>query len=108
MKLHAIHTLAALALLALTPCLNAGGEEQEARISLKSCPLPVQKTMLAQAKAEHGRIIEITREKEDGCTVYEAEIKTARGALIEIEVAPDGTLLEKETEDAPNSGRPRR
>jgi hypothetical protein len=109
MKHHAIHLLPALALLAFAPCLNAG-EENETPIHLKDCPLPVQKTMRAQAKAEQGRILVVTKEKEDGRTVYEAEIKTPRGMLFEVEVASDGTLLEKETEDAFHSKllRPRR
>jgi hypothetical protein len=109
MKYHPIHLLPALALLAFAPCLNAG-EENEAPIHLKNCPPPVQKTIRAQAKAEQGRILAVTKEKEDGRTVYEAEIKTPRGTLWEIEVASDGTLLEKETEEAFHSKllRPRR
>ena len=73
-----------------------GDEEDEEEISRAEAPAAVQATILAQAKG--AKIKEVERETEDGRTVYEAEWEE-NGQEIEITVAPDGTLLEREIED---------
>jgi len=70
-------------------------DESEAEIKLTDCPAAVQKTLAREA---HGATIEeVEKETEDGKTVYEAEVKID-GKEYEIEVAEDGTLLEKKLE----------
>jgi len=73
---------------------NDDGEEE---ITLDQAPAAVQATI--KAEAQGGTIKEIERETENGKTVYEAEV-IINGQEFEIEVAPDGTLLGKEVEEA--------
>jgi uncharacterized membrane protein YkoI len=65
-------------------------------LELADLPSAVQKTV----KRELGsaRVDEIERDTEDGKVVYEVEAETADGREIELEVAEDGTLLEKKEE----------
>jgi len=70
--------------------------DKEVKVSIEEVPAAVRATILAEA--EGGTINEIEMETEDGQTVYEADV-IIDGREIEIEVAADGTLLGKETED---------
>ncbi|MBN2559608.1 MAG: PepSY-like domain-containing protein [Phycisphaerae bacterium] len=72
----------------------ASGNDEE-RVSIDQVPAAVKATILKEAK--NGTIKGIERETEKGQTVYEAEI-IIDGKEIEIEVAADGTLLEREEE----------
>ncbi len=78
----------------VTMTANDDGEEE---ITLDQAPAAVQATI--KAEAQGGTIKEIERETENGKTVYEAEV-IINGQEVEIEVAPDGTLLGKEIENA--------
>ncbi len=73
------------------------GEENEEEISLDQVPAPAKATILAEAKG--AKIVEVERETKDGKTVYEAEWME-NGQEVEVKVAPDGTLLKRETEAA--------
>jgi uncharacterized membrane protein YkoI len=63
---------------------------------LSDLPLAVQKTVRSELGG--ARVDEIERDTEDGKVVYEIEAETADGREIELEVAEDGTLLEKKEE----------
>jgi uncharacterized membrane protein YkoI len=71
-------------------------EEIEEEISLDQVPEAVKTTMLKEA--DGAQIEEVVKETEDGKVVYEAEFEVD-GQDVEIEVASDGTLLEREIED---------
>lgn len=73
--------------------------DQEQNLSIQQVPAPVQATILAQANG--GSIGEIEQEAENGRTIYEADV-TIEGQEIEIKVAPDGTLVARNAEDAEN------
>jgi len=70
-------------------------QEDEERVTLDQVPAAVKATILREAAG--GEIKEIEVETEGGKTFYEAEF-VRDGKMIEIKVAPDGTLLEKEEE----------
>jgi uncharacterized membrane protein YkoI len=70
-------------------------QESEERVTLDQVPAAVKATVLREAAG--GEIKEIEVETEGGQTFYEAEFVRA-GKIIEIKVAPDGTLLETEEE----------
>ena len=72
-------------------------EENEEKIKFADAPAAVQKTMTAEAGG--AKIDTVEKEMENGKTVYEAEVMI-NGKRYEIEVAEDGTLLEKSQEDA--------
>ncbi|MBN1845377.1 MAG: PepSY-like domain-containing protein [Sedimentisphaerales bacterium] len=71
-------------------------EEDEEEVTLDQVPAAVKAAILAEAQG--GTIKEIERETEDGQTTYEAEI-VINGKEIEIEIAPDGKVLEREADD---------
>ncbi len=71
--------------------------EKEKEVSIDQVPAAVKATLLAEAKG--GVIREIEVDTEDGQTVYEAEV-IIDGIEVDIQVAADGRLLGKETEDA--------
>ncbi|MBN2312326.1 MAG: PepSY-like domain-containing protein [Sedimentisphaerales bacterium] len=74
---------------------DADDDEEEVEISLDDVPAAVKATMLKEAA---GAVIEeVVKETENGKVVYEAEFE-ADGQEVEIEVSPDGTLLEREIE----------
>jgi hypothetical protein len=70
-------------------------QEDEEQVALDQVPAAVKATILREAAG--GEIKEIEVETKDGKTFYEAEF-VRDGKTIEIKVAPDGTLLEKEEE----------
>lgn len=81
-------------------CIGAVATRQamdgETEVSIDKVPVAVKATIDAEAKG--GTIGEIEMETEDGRTVYEADV-IIDGREVEIQVAPDGTLLGKKTED---------
>jgi len=89
-----------MAVVCLALCIGAVATRQamdgETEVSIDKVPAAVKATILAEA--EGGTIGEIEMETENGRTVYEADV-IIDGREIEIQVAPDGTLLGTETED---------
>jgi len=89
-----------IAIVCLALCIGAVATKQaidgETKVSIDKVPAAVKATIDAQAKG--GTIGEIKIETEDGRMVYEADL-IIDGQEVEIEVASDGTLLGKETED---------
>jgi uncharacterized membrane protein YkoI len=75
--------------------------ESEERVTIDQVPAAVKATILTEAQG--GTITEIERETKDGKTIYEAEF-LLDGAEIEIEIAPDGTLLGREVEQEDDEG----
>jgi uncharacterized membrane protein YkoI len=71
-------------------------QEDEQPVTLDQVPAVVKATILREVA--DGEIKEIEVETERGKTFYEAEF-VRNGKTIEIKVAPDGTLLEKEEEE---------
>jgi uncharacterized membrane protein YkoI len=71
------------------------GDEHEEEVTLDQVPPAVKATILKESAG--GQITEIERETENGTTVYEAEF-LLDGEKVEITVAADGTLIEKEAE----------
>ena len=65
-------------------------------LELADLPSAVQKTVKRELGSAY--IDEIERDTEDGKVVYKVEAETADGREIELEVAEDGTLLEKKEE----------
>lgn len=77
---------------------SAGAEESEVPVLLEDCPAPVQAALLAEAFKAGGVIGEIERETEsDGSVAYEGTVNLPGGREIEVEVAPDGRVLEVES-----------
>ena len=89
-----------MAVVCLALCIGAVATKRamdgETEVSIKEVPAAVKATLLAEAKG--GTIEEIEMETENGRTVYEADV-IIDGQEVEIQVAPDGTLLGKEIED---------
>lgn len=89
-----------MAVVCLALCIGAVATKQamdeEKEVSIKEIPAAVKATILAEA--EGGTIEEIELETEDGKTVYEADV-IIDGKEVEIQVAPDGTLLSTKAED---------
>ncbi len=71
-------------------------EDDDEHLTLNELPAAVKATILKEAAG--APIREIERETEHGRTIYEAEV-IIDGREIEIEVAPDGTLLSKKADD---------
>jgi hypothetical protein len=86
----------ALAILALTLTATA----QEKKIAQSALPAPVQKA--AQAQSQGATVKGFSTEKENGKTVYEAEM-VINGHSKDIQFAADGTVNEIEEEIAFNS-----
>jgi uncharacterized membrane protein YkoI len=71
-------------------------EGQEVKLTLEQVPPAVRATI--EREAAGARITEIELETRNGNSVYEAEF-IQDGHEVEIRIAPDGTLLGRETED---------
>ena len=71
-----------------------GDDEEE--IALDSAPAAVKATILKEAKG--AAIEEIEKGNENGKTVYEAQFKVD-GKKVELKIAEDGTVLERESDD---------
>jgi len=92
-----VFAAALLFALAATASADEGGKcEKEKRVTLDQVPAAVKATILKEAKG--AKIKELEKEVKKGKVVYEAEF-IADGKEIEIKVAPDGKLLEREVED---------
>jgi uncharacterized membrane protein YkoI len=76
---------------------TGAGESREERVTLDQVPAAVKATILKESAG--GKITEIERETKNGKIVYEAEFQLD-GKETEIRIAPDGTLLGRETEGA--------
>lgn len=89
-----------MAVVCLGLCIGAIATKQvldsEKALTIDQVPAAVKATILAQANG--ATIQEIEMETKDGKTVYEAEV-IINGQEVDIVVAPDGTLIGKETED---------
>ncbi len=97
--------LVVLMAFALAGCASVGhstrseGSESEVPVLLEDCPAPVQAALLAEAFKAGGVIGEIERETEsDGSVVYEGTVRLSKGGEVEVEVAPDGRVLEVESD----------
>lgn len=77
-------------------------QSKEERVSLEQVPAAVKATILREAAG--AEIKEIELETENGKQVYEAEF-VRNGKMIEISVAPNGTLLETEGENGGDSAK---
>jgi uncharacterized membrane protein YkoI len=75
---------------------DADEGEEEVEVKQSDLPRTVRKTLRREARG--GKIEEIERERENGKTIYEAEVEID-GKEYEIEIASDGTLLSKELDD---------
>lgn len=72
--------------------------ESEVPVLLQDLPGPVQAAFLEEAYKAGGVIGEIERETEaDGSVVYEGTVNLPGGGEVEVEVAPDGRVLEVES-----------
>jgi len=89
-----------MAIVCLALCIGALATKQamdsETEVSIKDVPAAVRVTI--EAEAQGGTIEEIEMGTEKGQTVYEADV-IIDGQEVEIQVAPDGKLLGKETDD---------
>lgn len=86
---------AGLSLICVVAIAAPAGDEAEKEITLDQAPAAVKATILKEAAG--AKITEIEMETKDGKTVYEAEFMRD-GEEIEIQVAPDGTLLGSKVE----------
>jgi len=75
---------------------DEGEDEDEEEVSLEDVPAAVKATILKEAAG--AEVEEVAKETEGGQIIYEAEFEVD-GKEIEIEVAENGTLLEREIED---------
>lgn len=83
----AVAIAGALALTAAAPSALAGTD-----VKLDQLPKEVQKTVEDETK--DGKIKDIERDTEQGRTIYEVEFTTG-GEDFELDIAEDGTLLER-------------
>lgn len=75
---------------------SEGEEGKEVKVAKTDLPEAVRATL--EKEAPGATIEEIEMEEEDGKVVYEIEVEID-GKEIELEIAADGTLLEKEVDD---------
>ncbi|MEQ9258640.1 MAG: PepSY domain-containing protein [Roseovarius sp.] len=93
--------LAAALLAGALPALSDGDEQDHdrAREALERGEVLPLSQILEIAELE-GRVIEVDFERDDGRWVYELELITPEGRLVEIEVdGATGAVLEREEED---------
>jgi len=69
---------------------------EDVQVSLEELPEAVRATLMEEAP--NAEIKELEKETEDGREQYAADV-VIDGQLFDIEIAPDGTLLQKELED---------
>ncbi len=75
--------------------LVAGADGNEEELTIDQVPAAVKATILREANG--APIAGIERETKNGRTIYEAEFRV-NGREIEIQIAPDGTLLSRRPE----------
>lgn len=94
---------AALLSLALAAALPAGadGDHDRARRALERGEILPLSAILDAAQAElPGRVIEVELERDDGAWIYELELVTETGQLVELELdGATGRVIEVETDD---------
>ena len=73
-------------------------EEKEVKVKFADLPQVVQTTFKEESRG--ATITEVEKETEKGEIVYEAEVVEIKGKKYDIEVADDGTLIEKSRADA--------
>ena len=89
---ESLMSLVAVMVLALaTVGHGQGSKKQKARTP----KLPAAVTEAIKNECPNCTIAKVTREKEDGITVYDFEFRNGQG---EMDVAADGTILERETQ----------
>lgn len=91
---------AALVLSLCTVCPQAAETEKggkEVKVTLQQLPKAVKATLLREVG--NGTIDEIEKSKENGKTVYSADI-TKDGKKYDVDIAANGTLLKTESEKA--------
>jgi len=96
-KWIAFMVLTGLVAVSLSTAL-AEGKKTEKDVTIDQVPAAVKATILKEAG--DNKIDEIEEVSRDGKVIYYEAEWTSGGKEIEIEVAPDGKLLSKETEDA--------
>jgi hypothetical protein len=72
----------------------AGYSEENSEVSFADLPVSVRKTIETHLKG--ASIDDLDRDLENGQMVYEVEARMPDGGEIELKVAPDGTLMQKE------------
>jgi uncharacterized membrane protein YkoI len=72
------------------------------RVDWKTLPAVAQNTI--QTNANGGKVKEVTKESQNGITVYRATVKEEGGKLFKVSVTETGTLL-KVKEDTSNKKR---
>jgi len=103
--------LLALALALLAAPVRADGDHDRARAALQRGEILPLTAILAAAQARvSGRVIGVELERDDGRWIYELELVTPRGRLVEMEIdAATGRILELEDgEDEDERGSPSR
>jgi uncharacterized membrane protein YkoI len=93
-------TLLLPAVIAL-PAQASGDEHEEARRALERGEVLPLTRILEIAEAEtQGRVIEVDFERDDGVWLYELELLTPDGRLMELEIdGASGRVLESEYDD---------
>ena len=88
--------LIGLSVIGLLTLVAWAADGQEEKVALDQVPAAVKATILKEAAG--AKITEVERETKDGKTIYEAEF-LRDGREIEIQIAPDGTVLGREVEN---------
>ena len=88
--------LIGLSVIGLLTLVAWAADGQEEKVALDQVPAAVKATILEEAAG--AKITEVEREMKDGKTIYEAEF-LRDGREIEIQIAPDGTVLGREVEN---------
>lgn len=71
-------------------------DDGDVQVALDDLPAAVRATLLKEAP--NGEIKDLEMETEDGRTQYAADV-VIDGQVFDIEIAPDGTLLQKQVDD---------
>ncbi len=91
----------AILLMLSAPAIADGDDHDRARAALERGDiLPLSRILAIVEKTWGGRVIEVDLGRDDGRFVYEIEIVTPAGRLLEAEIdAATGDLIENEYED---------
>jgi len=74
---------------------NLFADDDEERLSFDQLPKAVQSTVLEATKLD--QILEIESEREKGKRIYDVEFRAGK-EVVELEIASDGTILDREIE----------
>ncbi|WP_449043408.1 PepSY domain-containing protein [Paracoccus versutus] len=99
--------LALLVLLSLLPPFLAAGQDiaepdfEQAREAVeRGRILPLAEVLARLHESQPGRVIEVDLDEEDGMMIYEVELATPDGRLIEVEIdAASGRILALDEDD---------